>query len=58
MDSTTFLKTISESAPYERELILSAKHKFSMTSDFYFKQRNQIINSFLKQFEQFDHKKK
>ena len=53
LDSTAFLKTVSESSSYERELILAAKHKFSVSSDYYFKQKNQIMNSYLKQFKLF-----
>ena len=58
MDSSAFLKVIGESAMYERELSMSAKHKYAVANDSYLRLKSQIVKSYLNQYEQFDHKKK
>ena len=58
MDAATFLKVISESPLYEREMAMSAKHRFSVSSDIFLKQKNDIVKAYLNQFQQLDHKKK
>ena len=58
MDATAYLKAVSESSLYERELMLAAKHRYAVTSEIYMRQRGQIMKTFVNQFEEFDHKKK
>lgn len=40
LDSGSFLKAASESALYERELNLLAKHKYAVINDAYLKQKS------------------
>lgn len=40
LDSVAFLKAVSESPLYERELSFSTKHKYSVTSDIFLKQKS------------------
>jgi len=49
MDSGAFLKAVGESALYERDLTFSAKHKYSIASDNYLKQKSQIMSSYMSQ---------
>ena len=58
MDAASFLKTISESSLYEKELTWAAKSRYSTTSDLFLRQKEKILKSYLNQFETFDHKKK
>ena len=37
---------------------MSAKHKFSVSSDTFLKQKNDVVKSYLNQFEELDLKKK
>ena len=57
-DSTAFLKVVSESVAYEREMIMSAKYKYSTTMESYLSQKNTLVKSYFKQFEELDHRKK
>ena len=50
LDSATFLKSVGESPLYERELSFSVKHKYSVASDTFLKQKSEIIKSYFNQF--------
>lgn len=40
LDAGAFLKAVSESVLFERELTLSAKHKYSVSSDNFLKHKS------------------
>ena len=50
IDSTLFLKMITEAAAFERDLTLSAKYKFTTTMDAYLRLKTQMVKAYFNQF--------